>query len=99
MNKKFLGGAILLLAAVGFTTLPVTRFYAPALTVPAGFSYTLMADSLGKLRHIEVNSQGGIYAKLNSLKDGKGIYYLTDLNKDGVIDHKTSFGDCFTAKD
>lgn len=93
MNKKLLGGAFLLLAAVGFTTLPIAQFYAPALTVPVGFSYTLMADSLGKVRHIEVNNQGGIYAKLNSLKDGKGIYYLTDLNKDGVIDNKTSFGD------
>ena len=92
MNKKFLGGAFLLLAAVGFTTLPVAHFYAPALKLPAGFSFTLMADSLGKVRHIDVNSQGGIFVKLNSLKDGKGMLYLTDLNKDGVIDNKTSFG-------
>jgi glucose/arabinose dehydrogenase len=93
MNKLVLGGAFVLLAAVGFTTLPVSRFYGPDLTLPAGFSSTLVADSLGKVRHIEVNSQGGIYVKLSALKDGKGTLYLTDKNKDGLIDTKTAFGD------
>ncbi|HCN82496.1 MAG TPA: sorbosone dehydrogenase [Sphingobacteriaceae bacterium] len=93
MNKIVIAGAFFLLAAVGFTTLPVSRFYAPVLTLPAGFSSTLVADSLGKVRHIDVNSQGGIYVKLSVLKDGKGMYYLTDLNKDGIIDKKTTFAD------
>jgi glucose/arabinose dehydrogenase len=92
MNKIVLGAAIFLLAAVGFTTLPVSPFYAPAITVPAGFSINLIADSLGKVRHIDVNSQGGIYVKLNALKEGKGMLYLTDQNKDGVMDTKTAFG-------
>ncbi len=92
MNKKILGGAFLLLFAVGFTTLPVAQFFAPAITVPAGFTITKVADSLGKVRHIDVNSSGGIYVRLNALKDGKGTLYLTDQDKDGVMDAKTAFG-------
>ena len=61
MNKKILGGAFLLLFAVGFTTLPVAQFFAPAITVPAGFTITKVADSLGKVRHMDVNSLVGIY--------------------------------------
>jgi glucose/arabinose dehydrogenase len=61
------------------------------LTLPAGFTATIVADSLGPLRHLAVNKQGDIYVKLNSLRDGKGIYFLSDTNHDGVPDKKTGF--------
>ncbi|MFB9841005.1 PQQ-dependent sugar dehydrogenase [Mucilaginibacter ginsenosidivorans] len=61
------------------------------LKLPDGFSASIVADSLGALRHLAVTSQGDIYVKLNSLKDGKGIYFLADTNHDGSIDRKIGF--------
>jgi glucose/arabinose dehydrogenase len=61
------------------------------LKLPAGFSGAIIADSLGPVRHLAVNSQGNIYVKLNALKDGKGIIFLTDTNHDGVMEQKSAF--------
>jgi len=61
------------------------------LKLPAGFSGAIIADSLGPVRHLAVNSQGNIYVKLNALKDGKGIVFLTDTNHDGVMEQKSAF--------
>lgn len=95
MNKLILCGAGLLTALSGFTILTVSnKTIAPKveLTLPVGFSAAIVADSLGPLRHLVVTDEGNIYAKLNSLKGGKGIYYLSDVNHDGIMDRKTSFG-------
>ena len=62
------------------------------LVLPSGFVASIIADTLGPLRHLAISKEGGIYVKLNSLKKGVGILYLTDDNKDGVIDHKVGFG-------
>lgn len=61
------------------------------LKLPEGFSATIVADSLGPVRHLAVNTQGDIYVKLNALKDGKGIIFLTDTNHDGVMEQKNAF--------
>lgn len=61
------------------------------LKLPDGFSATIVADSLGPVRHLAVNNQGDIYVKLNALKDGKGIIFLTDTNHDGVMEQKNAF--------
>ncbi|MFT3702307.1 MAG: PQQ-dependent sugar dehydrogenase [Agriterribacter sp.] len=58
------------------------------LTLPAGFSAIAVAQNLGGVRHIVVNSNGDIYAKLIKLKDGKGILKL----KGGDATAITSFG-------
>ncbi|MDB4921452.1 PQQ-dependent sugar dehydrogenase [Mucilaginibacter sp.] len=63
------------------------------LKLPPGFSAAIVADSLGALRHLAVTKQGDIYVKLNTLKDGKGIYFLTDTNHDGIIDKRIGFAD------
>jgi glucose/arabinose dehydrogenase len=63
------------------------------LKLPPGFVATIVADSLGAVRHLVVNEQGDIYVKLNALKDGKGVYFLSDTDHDGFIDTKTGFGD------
>lgn len=97
MYKIVLCSAFFLFALAGFTTLSVSsndKFpYKADLKLPSGFSATIIADSLGRVRHLEVNNQGDIYVKLNALNDGKGIYFLSDKNHDGIIDKKTSFGD------
>ncbi len=61
--------------------------------LPAGFSATIVADSLGHLRHIAINTNGDVYASLSSLKDGKGILMLSDTDKNGSLDKKTGFAD------
>src|ERR1700712_948784 len=61
------------------------------LTLPTGFTATIIADSLGPVRHLAVNKQGDIYVKLNSLRDGKGICFLSDTNHDGMLDKRTGF--------
>ncbi len=61
------------------------------LVLPAGFSASIVADSLGHLRHMAINTNGDVYVTLSSLQDGKGIYLLSDTNKDGSLNAKTGF--------
>ncbi|MGK2862387.1 MAG: PQQ-dependent sugar dehydrogenase [Chitinophagaceae bacterium] len=65
---------------------------AASLVLPDGFSAAIVADSLGKARHIAVTSKGDIYVKLAGVKDGKGIIFLHDTNGDGTADERTGFG-------
>ncbi len=50
------------------------------LILPAGFSSTIVADSLGKTRHLVVTSQHDIYVRLAQAKDGKGTLMLHEEN-------------------
>lgn len=63
------------------------------LVLPEGFSALVVADTLGRGRHIAVNSNGDIYMALRSLHDGKGIVALRDTNDDGRSDVSAYFGD------
>src|SRR4030095_3788284 len=62
------------------------------LTIPAGFSASLIADSVGRARHIVVTKKGALYIKLSKLINGKGILRVKDTNGDGKIDDIKSFG-------
>jgi glucose/arabinose dehydrogenase len=64
-----------------------------SLQLPQGFTAVIVADSVGKARHLAVNSRGDIYVKLAALKNGKGIVYLHNTNSDGKTYEQTSFGD------
>lgn len=59
-----------------------------ALTLPDGFAAITVAENLGRIRHLAVNTNGDIYAKLERLKDGKGILLL----KNGDAARVSSFG-------
>ncbi|QHS57212.1 sorbosone dehydrogenase [Mucilaginibacter sp. 14171R-50] len=61
------------------------------LTLPSGFSATILAENLGGTRHIAVSPQGDIFVKLGKPKNGKGILMLHENN--GKAEVKTSFGD------
>ena len=61
------------------------------LKLPAGFSALKVADSFGQARHIAITKEGNIYVKLNRPKNGKGIIYLEDANKDGRMEKQTGF--------
>jgi glucose/arabinose dehydrogenase len=103
MNKSVLCSACFLFAVAGLTSLlgcnnnkttedKSAILYKANLKLPPGFSATIVADSLGPLRHLAVNNHGDIYVKLNSLQGGKGIYFLSDTNHDGRVDRKMGFG-------
>jgi glucose/arabinose dehydrogenase len=62
------------------------------IVLPVGFYSTTVAKSLGRARHLVVNTNGDIYIKLERLKNGKGIIRLRDKNRDGKIDDTTGFG-------
>ena len=61
------------------------------LKLPDGFNAAVVADNLGRTRHLAVTAEGNIYAKLNRLKEGKGAVYLEDTNKDGLMDKQSYF--------
>ncbi len=63
------------------------------LKVPEGFGAIMVAESLGKPRHIAITSKGGIYVKLREPVNGNGILYLEDTDGDGIADTKSGFGD------
>lgn len=63
-----------------------------ALVLPQGFSASVVADSLGPLRHLALNKNGDIYVKLSKMKDGKGILFLSDTDHDGRMDKTMGFG-------
>ncbi len=60
------------------------------LVLPKGFSYAVVAENVGRVRHIAVTPKGDLYAKLARPVNGKGIFKLVDTNNDGKYD--TSFG-------
>lgn len=62
------------------------------ITLPKGFKAVVVADNLGTVRHIVAQTNGDIYAKLDRVKNGKGILRLRDTNKDGVADEITGWG-------
>lgn len=97
MNKVFVWAAGFMVAAIGLTGFIANKLtvYNADLKLPAGFSATVVADSLGPLRHLVVTKNGDVYVKLNSTRrsQGKGMYFLSDTNHDGRLDKKLAFAD------
>jgi glucose/arabinose dehydrogenase/cytochrome c553 len=66
------------------------------LLLPGGFDAVVVADSIGRARHLTVNHNGDIYVKLayNDVMHGKGgTVALRDVNNDGKADIIAYFGD------
>jgi glucose/arabinose dehydrogenase/cytochrome c553 len=64
------------------------------LIIPGGFEALVVIDSIGPTRHIAVNDNGDIYAKLRFSRDKLGgTIGLRDLNGDGKADSVVRFGD------
>ncbi|MDI9860764.1 PQQ-dependent sugar dehydrogenase [Flectobacillus roseus] len=62
------------------------------LTLPNGIGALVVADGLGKARHLAVAPNGDVYVRLNKLVNGKGTVVLKDTDGDGKADQNTSFG-------
>lgn len=60
--------------------------------LPAGFKSVVVAEKLGRARHIVANSNGDLYVKLERPRAGKGIVRLRDTNGDGKADDSLYFG-------
>ena len=63
------------------------------LLLPGGFEALVVADSIGRARHIAVNGNGDIYVKLRSSAEGEpGNVALRDTSGDGKADVIERFG-------
>ncbi len=62
------------------------------LKLPPGFSAIVVADSLGRGRHLAVNSNGDIYLRLRKEKNGGTLVGLRDTTNDGKADLIEYFG-------
>ncbi|WP_216327195.1 PQQ-dependent sugar dehydrogenase [Deinococcus aestuarii] len=65
------------------TALEFTPDKLARLKVPAGFEIKVMATGLGNARMMHVMPDGGLYLTRRGQND---IYYLKDVNKDGLFD-------------
>jgi glucose/arabinose dehydrogenase/mono/diheme cytochrome c family protein len=66
------------------------------LLLPGGFEAVVVVDSIGRARHLTVNTNGDIYVKLtyNEFMHGRGgTVGIRDLNNDGKADIVAYFGD------
>jgi glucose/arabinose dehydrogenase len=61
------------------------------LTLPEGFCALVVADSVGKARHLVVASNGDLFVALNG--EPGGVMALRDTNGDGRADVRRHFGD------
>jgi glucose/arabinose dehydrogenase len=96
MKKIMLWSAGMLAVSMGLTAFIATKnftVYKADLKLPEGFTATIVADSLGSLRHLAVTAKGDVYVKMNSVRRNKGIFFLSDTNHDGRLDKKTVFAD------
>ena len=64
---------------------------ASVLKLPANFKAVVLAENVGRARHIVVTPQGGIYVRLAKPVNKKGTIFLTESNGTAVV--KSGFGD------
>jgi len=62
------------------------------LKLPGGFTAIEVTPGIGRVRHLVVNGNGDIYAKMSNANGGKGIMVLKDKNGDGIADETSGFG-------
>lgn len=60
--------------------------------LPDGFKAAVVADSVGRARHLAVRDNGDIYVQLFRTKDGPGLVALRDTNRDARADVIQPFG-------
>jgi len=64
------------------------------ITLPEKFGAVVVIDSIGRGRHMAINSNGDIYLHLSKLAlDGKGIIALRDTSGDGRADVIKGYSD------
>ena len=76
-----------------FRSDPGPRFDPLAIKLPEGFNSVVVAENLGRARHIAVHQNGDLFVKLERLNEGKGIIRLRDKDGDGRADETYKFSD------
>jgi glucose/arabinose dehydrogenase len=71
----------------------IEKVISAGLTVPAGFKAIVVADNLGRGRHITVNDNGDVYLALRQMNNDGGVACLRDTTGDGVADIIKYFGE------
>jgi glucose/arabinose dehydrogenase/mono/diheme cytochrome c family protein len=91
MLKKFKILFLFLLATIIGCKSPTTQ---PPLFLPQGFEATVFVDSIAEtVRHMAVNKNGDLYAKIKRPSEAGVIAAIRDLNNDGVADSLVKFGE------
>lgn len=75
------------------STLPEGDIDNGGLFLPDRFEAVVVADSIGRARHLAVNKNGDIYVKLTYAKQDLGNVAMRDINNDGKADKIVYFGD------
>jgi glucose/arabinose dehydrogenase len=75
------------------TTLPEADPDHGGLKLLQDFGALVVADSLGRARHLAVRGNGDVYVKLARLRGDQGIVALRDADGDGRADRIGGFGD------
>lgn len=85
--------SIFLSSSVQIQTLPTGDIGNGGLFLPGGFEAVVVADNIGRARHLAVNTNGDIYVKLTYAKQDSGNVAIRDSNNDGKADDIAYFGD------
>ena len=85
MLKKCLARVVSLSLVAGGAALAADN---DGLTLPAGFTATVVQEGLGAGRHLAVDAEGDIY-----LAGKNGLVAMRDRNGDGKVDETAPFGD------
>jgi glucose/arabinose dehydrogenase len=90
-NKKLFSILLPVVAVVGIVVLnaATNKPADGALTLPAGFTSTIIADNLGSARHLVVTPQNDIFIHMASTRKSRGIVVLHEENNQATV--KTSF--------
>ncbi|MEQ8689735.1 MAG: PQQ-dependent sugar dehydrogenase [Pseudomonadales bacterium] len=69
--------------------------------LPSGFQVTVVADGIGRARHLAVRDNGDIYVAMRESSSGKCLAGLRDEDGDGIADlihYFGDFGECGSVK-
>src|SRR5581483_9142266 len=82
------------LALVGAAAPPACDPDNGGLTLPPGFCATVVANDVGRARHLIVTANGDLFVSTqNGRGDRGGVVALRDTNGDGKMDVREKFGD------
>jgi glucose/arabinose dehydrogenase/cytochrome c553 len=87
MKKPSFRPALLILASFGFHLGAAAQGNKTVLVLPAGFKSVIVADSLGKTRHLVITPQHDIYVRLARPVNGKGTLLLHEENGKAVVQY------------
>jgi glucose/arabinose dehydrogenase len=96
LTRTALAAVLLISMAAPVATAQQRPVCAPdnaGLTLPPGFCALIVADDVGRARHVTVAANGDVFVAIGQTGDGDGgVVVLRDMNGDGVADRRARFG-------